>query len=113
MNPDEKKNGIRVRKPAGWDTSRQGAHGAFHREGRSPEVEYTTTHAVDRNLRDVWTVATQSYSEAHFATFPPNLVTPCVLAGSKSGDVVSILSTAQARPGWSLCSMDGATSGVA
>ena len=111
-NPDEKKNGIRVRKPAGWDTSRQGAHGAFHREGRSPEVEYTTTHAVDRNLRDVWTVATQSYSEAHFERFPRSWSLPAYWQAVSPATWCSILSTAQARPGWSLCSMDGATSGL-
>ena len=41
-----------------------------------------------RNKRDVWTVATQPYKEAHFATFPPKLIEPCILAGSKPGDVV-------------------------
>ena len=34
-----------------------------------------------RNKRSVWTVATQPYSEAHFATFPEALVEPCILAG--------------------------------
>ena len=41
-----------------------------------------------RNKRSVWTVATKPYSEAHFATFPPDLVTPCILAGTRPGDVV-------------------------
>jgi len=41
-----------------------------------------------RNKRDVWTVPTQSYSGAHFATFPEKLVEPCILAGSKPGDLV-------------------------
>jgi DNA modification methylase len=40
------------------------------------------------NRRDVWTVATQCFAEAHFATFPEALVTPCVLAGSRPGDLV-------------------------
>ena len=35
-----------------------------------------------RNKRTVWTVATKPYSEAHFATFPPALIEPCVLAGT-------------------------------
>ena len=35
-----------------------------------------------RNKRSVWTVATQSFSEAHFATFPPKLIEPCILAGT-------------------------------
>jgi DNA modification methylase len=41
-----------------------------------------------RNARTVWTIATQPYPEAHFATFPQKLVEPCVLAGSREGDVV-------------------------
>jgi len=41
-----------------------------------------------RNKRSVWTVATQPYSEAHFATFPPKLIEPCILAGSREGDTV-------------------------
>ncbi len=35
-----------------------------------------------RNRRSVWTVATQPYPEAHFATFPPKLIEPCILAGA-------------------------------
>lgn len=41
-----------------------------------------------RNRRSVWTVATKPYSGAHFATFPPALIEPCILAGSRPGDVV-------------------------
>ncbi|MGN8184570.1 DNA-methyltransferase [Burkholderia sp. 22088] len=41
----------------------------------------------ERNRRSVWTIPTQSYSGAHFATFPEALVEPCVLAGSRPGDV--------------------------
>jgi DNA modification methylase len=41
-----------------------------------------------RNKRSVWTVATQPYSEAHFATFPPKLIEPCILAGCPSGGLV-------------------------
>lgn len=37
--------------------------------------------ADTRNKRSVWTVATQPYAEAHFATFPPKLIEPCILAG--------------------------------
>ena len=38
-----------------------------------------------RNKRDVWTVTTQPYAGAHFATFPPKLIEPCILAGSPKG----------------------------
>ena len=41
-----------------------------------------------RNKRDVWTVTTKPYKEAHFATFPTELIEPCILAGSKEGDTV-------------------------
>lgn len=41
-----------------------------------------------RNRRTVWSINTEAYPEAHFATFPSSLVDPCVLAGSESGDVV-------------------------
>ncbi len=41
-----------------------------------------------RNRRSVWTVAPKPYKEAHFATFPPDLIEPCILAGSPAGGVV-------------------------
>jgi len=43
---------------------------------------------ANRNKRDVWTVATNPYKAAHFATFPPDLIDPCVLAGCPVGGVV-------------------------
>lgn len=46
-------------------------------------------HLVDdRNKRSVWHVATQPYSGSHFATFPEALIEPCILAGSRPGDLV-------------------------
>lgn len=41
-----------------------------------------------RNRRSVWTIPTQPYAEAHFAVFPPDLIVPCIKAGSRPGDVV-------------------------
>ena len=41
-----------------------------------------------RNKRSVWTVNTKPYSGAHFAVFPEELIEPCILAGSRIGDVV-------------------------
>jgi DNA modification methylase len=46
------------------------------------------SHPNGRNKRSVWTVATRPYVEAHFATFPEDLIKPCILAGSKPGDTV-------------------------
>jgi DNA modification methylase len=44
--------------------------------------------ASGRNRRSVWTVATKPYKGAHFATFPPDLILPCILAGCPKGGVV-------------------------
>jgi DNA modification methylase len=41
-----------------------------------------------RNKRSVWTIATQPYAEAHFATFPEEIPKLCILAGSRVGDTV-------------------------
>jgi DNA modification methylase len=41
-----------------------------------------------RNKRSVWTVATQPFKEAHFATYPPKLIEPCILAGCPKDGVV-------------------------
>lgn len=56
-------------------------HSGLHREGTEREPE-------NRNRRSVWTVPTQPYGGAHFATFPPALIEPCILAGSRPGDLV-------------------------
>jgi DNA modification methylase len=44
--------------------------------------------SMGRNKRSVWEVATQPFSEAHFATFPPALIVPCILAGCPEGGTV-------------------------
>ena len=41
-----------------------------------------------RNPRSVWTVAPKGFREAHFATFPPDLIRPCILAGCPFGGTV-------------------------
>lgn len=40
-----------------------------------------------RNRRTVWTVTTKPFKEAHFATYPPDLIEPCILAGTSEGGV--------------------------
>ena len=44
-------------------------------------------HAGGRNSRNVWTIPTHSFKEAHFATFPPKLVEPCIKAGTSERGV--------------------------
>ncbi len=46
------------------------------------------TPTVDRNKRSVWSVATSPFKGSHFATFPPDLIEPCILAGSPIGGTV-------------------------
>lgn len=41
-----------------------------------------------RNRRSVWSVSPLPYAEAHFATYPPKLIRPCILAGCPAGGVV-------------------------
>ncbi|QMU97818.1 site-specific DNA-methyltransferase [Microbacterium esteraromaticum] len=41
-----------------------------------------------RSLRDVWSVSPVSFPGAHFATYPPDLIRPCIRAGSEPGDIV-------------------------
>lgn len=58
-----------------------------------PGAQYLTKET--RNKRSVWEIATQPYSEAHFATFPPALIEPCILAGCpKDGTVLDPFSGA-------------------
>lgn len=98
--------------PDGWDTSAgNGSHGSFHRDGReegetgyrhktargphaggrrqAPEPgEPNAFHPLGANARTVWSIATEPYPEAHFATFPTELARRCILAGSRPGDTV-------------------------
>ena len=71
------KSGNKERKP------RPGPAGnGANQAGSVPWEGYT------RNKRDVWTVATIPFKGSHFATFPPALIEPCVLAGCPEGGTV-------------------------
>lgn len=61
---------------------KQGHSGYFGADGKC------LLNPLGANKRSVWRVATRPYKGAHFATFPPALIEPCVLAGSRPGDVV-------------------------
>lgn len=52
------------------------------------KADKTSSLKATRNKRSVWTVNTKPYSGAHFAVFPEELIEPCILAGSRVGDVV-------------------------
>ena len=63
--------------------TRNRSNGKYHKEGFGLQphtgLERNYTKA---NKRTVWTVSTKPYKGAHFATFPPNLIKPCILAGA-------------------------------
>ena len=48
----------------------------------------TSTGEGGRNKRSVWSVASDPFEDAHFATFPRKLIEPCIAAGSRTGDLV-------------------------
>ncbi len=74
----------------GKHSDKQRGHGRRHAgfNDRWDHMERTEQCSSLRNKRSVWTVATASYPEAHFATYPPDLIKPCILAGSRIGDTI-------------------------
>jgi DNA modification methylase len=99
-NAHSRGNGVnaKIKVPSGWDTA-AGGHGSFHRKGRGqseyrPRQNESFSAAVSglvetRNKRSVWEIPTEGFEGAHFATFPPALVEPCILAGCpKTGTVL-------------------------
>ena len=62
-----------------------GRHAQIGVNARPPEYKI---YDGMRNKRSVWSVNTRPYKDAHFATFPPELIRPCVLAGCPAGGVV-------------------------
>lgn len=56
--------------------------------GRTKMAGLKTNHYTTKNKRSIWTVATKPYRGAHFATFPEDLILPCVLAGCSIGGVI-------------------------
>jgi DNA modification methylase len=69
---------------------KQRGHGRRHAgfNDRWDAMEKSEQCGAMRNKRSVWTVATKPYAEAHFATFPPKLIEPCILAGCPVGGTV-------------------------
>jgi hypothetical protein len=69
----------------GQGSNRDSENGKALREGRDMSVVGVE---AKRNKRSVWEIATQPFSEAHFATFPMKLVEPCIRAGCPRGGTV-------------------------
>lgn len=95
-HPTAERSGIRpagfkdARKMNGKHQDKQRGHSRHHaglndRWDKMPKEEQCVGM---RNKRDVWSVATANFKGAHFAVFSPELIKPCILAGSKAGDVI-------------------------
>ena len=73
--------------PAGTKAAKGSATRAAQPGVNSRPPEYKVYDGM-RNRRSVWTVTTKPFKGAHFATFPPDLIEPCVLAGCPEGGTV-------------------------
>lgn len=73
--------------PAGTRAAKGSAERAAAPGVNSRPAEYKV-YDGRRNVRSVWTIATQPFSGAHFATMPPDLAERCIKAGSKLGDTI-------------------------
>jgi DNA modification methylase len=71
-----------------WGT-RNRANGKYHNQGTGlqPHSGLTKSYTT-KNKRSVWSITNKPYKHAHFATFPPDLIEPCILAGSREGDII-------------------------
>tara|TARA_R100001594_G_scaffold112767_1_gene147606 strand:+ start:3302 stop:4234 length:933 start_codon:yes stop_codon:yes gene_type:complete len=71
-----------------WGT-RDRTNGKYHNPGTGLQPHSGLTKSyTKKNKRSVWTVNKKPYKGAHFATFPEELIKPCILAGSEKGDII-------------------------
>ena len=71
-----------------WGT-RDRTKGKYHNIGSGLSPHSGLSKSYDRkNKRDVWSVTNKPYKGSHFAVFPPDLIEPCILAGSREGDLI-------------------------
>ena len=72
----------------GWHGKGDHGQGSYAGLPGVDSVKGRMVHLDGRNKRDVWHVNTHPYPKAHFATFPPELIRPCIRAGCPKGGVV-------------------------
>ena len=78
-----------IKEPAkDWGT-RDRSKGKYHNEGTGlqPHSGLTKSYPT-KNKRSVWNITNKPFKGAHFAVFPPDLIIPCIKAGSSEGDIV-------------------------
>jgi DNA modification methylase len=84
VEPGRKKSGNKERKPA----SARGVPIDTNGSSSGAVAGSVPWEGYERSKRSVWTITTEPFPEAHFATFPTKLVEPCILAGCPPGGVV-------------------------
>ena len=68
---------------------RNRVNGKYHNKGTGLQPHTGLTKSYPKkNKRSVWSITNKPYKGAHFAVFPPDLIKPCILAGSRVGDLV-------------------------
>ena len=68
---------------------RNRVNGKYHNKGTGLQPHTGLTKSYPKkNKRSVWSITNKPYKGAHFAVFPPDLISPCILAGSRVGDLV-------------------------
>ena len=72
----------------GWDSDRPSTKTSDGRGIHTAKMGSRFVNPKGRNKRTVWTITTKGFKEAHFATYPPDLIEPCILAGCPEGGVV-------------------------
>ncbi len=84
-NENRRRPGVnpKAKKPAGWESG-PGSHRSLKgRHKQNESFSSAVTQPVGRrNLRNVWTISTQAFPDAHFATFPEALAKRCLMAGT-------------------------------
>ena len=71
-----------------WGT-RDRTNGKYHNPGTGLQPHSGLTKSyTKKNKRSVWSVNKKPYKGAHFATYPPELIEPCIKAGSEEGDII-------------------------
>ena len=78
-----------IKEPAkDWGT-RDRTNGKYHNPGTGLQPHSGLTKSyTKRNKRSVWSINKRPYKGAHFATYPEELIEPCILAGSEKGDII-------------------------
>jgi len=87
---------VAIEEPAKYPGQRKKAGSAFRdlqdkdpdAARKRPSADRMIVVKDTRRKRSVWSISPSPYKQAHFATFPPDLIEPCILAGSRFGDTV-------------------------